>query len=123
MADVCAATQVPTDVVYRMDTCLSEILANVIMHGGEEAKRHPVRVVLKISCDDGTGHAQLTVADRGCPFNPVVAATRTRATTLADATPGGLGLMMIRTSSDAQYYDRADGDNRLSLSFQWPSPC
>lgn len=119
LARECGRLQVPPDQVYRIDTCMSEALANVIAHGGERGRTAPVRLVLSAGFGGGQAEAVLSISDHGVAFDPMAAAIKPRPASLDDAMPGGLGLTMIRKFSDAQHYTYADAQNHLTLSFRW----
>ena len=119
LAHECGRLQVPPDQVYRIDTCMSEALANVIAHGGESGRTVPVRLALSAGFDSGQAEAVLSISDHGAAFDPMAAAIKPRPASLDDAVPGGLGLAMIREFSDAQRYAYADAQNHLTLSFRW----
>jgi len=119
LARECEALQIPDDQIYRIDTCMSEALANVISHGGEGGLKAPVRLVLSAGFDGEEAEAVLSISDHGVAFDPIAAAIKPRAHSLDDAVPGGLGLTMIRKFSDAQHYVHADAQNHLTLSFRW----
>lgn len=120
LAQHCAALGVPPEQVYRLDTCLTEVLANVISHGGEGALAAPVALNLCLEDVGSERRAVLEIADCGRPFDPLAHQPAPRATTLDEAIPGGLGLTMIRSFSDNQDYAYRDGQNRLTLRFFLP---
>jgi len=110
---------VPAAQVDRLDICLNEILANIISHGDLSVVRPLVHVVLQIDHDTAGQGATVTITDSGAAFNATLAQLRPRPTSLADAEPGGLGLMMIRSFSDHQSYRYSDGKNHLSFGVRW----
>lgn len=95
----------------RLDICLHEALANIIDHGGL-AVDATVKLLLEVQAAGAT----LTLADYGRPFDPTTAEVRLRPTTLEETLPGGLGVVMLRSHSDALHYERRDGCNRLQVS-------
>jgi len=113
------ALGVPTAQLDRLDICLNEILANIISHGDSSVIRPLVHVVLQIR-HDAVGHqAMVTITDSGAAFNSTLVQLSSRPTTLAEAEPGGLGLLMIRSFSDEQSYRYSDGHNHLSFGVKW----
>jgi serine/threonine-protein kinase RsbW len=108
------ARGVPAADTARLDMCLHEALANVIDHGGLAADS-----TVRMELDAVTGGATLTVIDGGRPFDPTRADARARPTTLEDTLPGGLGMVMIRSHSDALSYEHRDGCNRLAMTVHW----
>ena len=108
------AGQVPAADTARLDLCLHEALANIIDHGGLKADSE-VRLTLEVHDDSAT----LTLVDAGRPFDLTVAATPARPRTLQETQPGGLGVVIIRSNSDALNYRRQDGRNRLDVTVRW----
>lgn len=121
LAEVCGAHAVPAEQVYRLDTCLTEVLANIIAHGGEGARSAPVALTLAFTRAGSEVAATLSIVDHGRPFDPFAGAPAPRAATLAEATPGGLGLTLIRDFSDGRSYAFREARNCLTLRFRWPS--
>jgi anti-sigma regulatory factor (Ser/Thr protein kinase) len=119
LARECDKLRVPPDQVYRVDTCMSEALANVIAHGGEKGLAAPVGLVLSVGFENGQAEAVLSISDHGVAFDSVAAVSKPRPVSLDDAVPGGLGLTMIREFSDTQHYAYGDAQNHLTLSFRW----
>jgi anti-sigma regulatory factor (Ser/Thr protein kinase) len=115
----CEARGVPPDQAYRIDTCLSETLANVFVHGGTT---EPVRIFLECHLDGRQPRVVLSISDRGREFNPLAETIKPRPMSLDEAEPGGLGLVMIRKFSDEQHYAYSDAQNHLTLVFRWKSP-
>ena len=69
----------------------------------------------------GTCTAELSVADAGVAFDPSTYPPEqtARPASLAEATPGGLGLLMIRSFSDDLSYRRSEGSNHLTITVSW----
>jgi len=115
------ARAVPLEQIVRLDHCLDEALANVITHGGPTALASPVRLQFGVRRSQGTRTAELSVADAGVAFDPANA--RPEATpkpgSLAEATPGGLGLLMIREFAADLCYRRREGRNHLTIVVSW----
>lgn len=103
----------------RLDLCLHEALANIISHGSPLAMGAPIHVCLDVRRDGDTHEATVTVSDAGPAFDMAHAPLRPRPQVLADAEPGGLGLLMIRSFSDHQHYSYSDGRNNLGFSVRW----
>lgn len=118
----CRQREVPQEAVERLILCLNEVLANVMAHGGSTALSAPIRLRFEINLDPHASTAGVTVADAGMAFNPLSVAKKVLPTTLAEATPGGLGLVMIRRCSDWLDYRHEDGHNHLTFGARWTSP-
>jgi serine/threonine-protein kinase RsbW len=117
------AQRVPPEQIVRLDHCLDEALANVMRHGGPTAFASPIRLALEVQRGDGWCSAELLVADEGIAFDPscLMLELPPRPATLAQAEPGGLGLLMIRSFADDLSYQRSEGVNQLTMIVSWPS--
>lgn len=122
LEQVCVEQDVPADQVIRLDLCLNEALANIIAHGGPSARVAPVLLVLAASTGGHGGQAELEISDAGRAFNPLATSPRETPGTLAEATPGGLGLTMMNAYSDQLDYDFRDGRNHLTFRVRWKLP-
>jgi anti-sigma regulatory factor (Ser/Thr protein kinase) len=114
------AHHLPADLVYGLDVCLNEALANVLAHGGEEARRAPIQLSLELHRTAAGGAATLTLRDRGIAFDPLAHVPRAAAASIEDAVPGGQGIVMMREYSDDIRYQREADENRLSFTVRWP---
>jgi anti-sigma regulatory factor (Ser/Thr protein kinase) len=114
------ARRVPREQIVRLDHCLDEALANVITHGGP-GTASPVRLQLGVRRSRGACTAELSVADEGVAFDPSCSLLELgpRPATLAEAMPGGLGLLMIRNFADDLTYRRSEGRNHLTIRVWW----
>jgi anti-sigma regulatory factor (Ser/Thr protein kinase) len=121
LESVALARRVPPEQIVRLDHCLDEALANVITHGGPTALASPVRLQFDVRRSQGTCTAGLSVADAGVAFDPSTYPPEPtpRPASLAEATPGGLGLLMIRNFSDDLSYRRSEGCNHLTIAVSW----
>lgn len=102
----------PPPVTFAIRLCLEEILANIVMHafsGGEHA------ISLDMRCD--AEEVVLTIVDDGMPFDPLAATAAIQATDLAEADPGGRGLILVKNYASRRAYRREDGRNHLVLAF------
>ena len=121
LASVALAQNVPREQIVRLDHCLDEALANVIAHGGPTALASPVRLQFGVRRSEGMCTAELAVADAGVAFDPSTYPPEPtqRPASLAEAKPGGLGLLMIRDFSDDLRYRRSEGRNHLTITVSW----
>jgi serine/threonine-protein kinase RsbW len=118
-----AARGVAADALWRLDLCTTEALANVIAHGGASARACPIDLRLEVRCEaGGGGEAALTVSDSGGAFDPLHAPLRPRAQTLAEAEPGGNGVILLRRFAESLDYCRNDDRNHLTIRVRWSEP-
>jgi len=114
------AQNVPLEQVVRLDHCLDEALANVIRHGGPTALSSPVYLQFGVRLGPGVCIADLSVSDAGVAFDPSsFVAVATHPASLVDATPGGLGLLLIHDFSDEVSYRHSQGRNHLTITVRW----
>lgn len=121
LADAASEFNVPAEHSVRLDICLNEALANIMTHGGTGALSEPIRLSFITVCQQGECEALVTVSDAGNPFDTVSATPKARPDSLSEVEPGGLGLVMIRSSADTLSYRYCDGFNHLTFGVQWPA--
>jgi len=117
---VCLENSVPQNEICRLDLCLNEALANIIDHNDVAKRLFTIRLKLDINKNSITNEAVITICDSGIPFDPLSVLLKSGPKTLAEAEPGGLGIIMIRKFSDNQHYRYSDGYNQLSFGVFWP---
>lgn len=110
---------IPAEQIARLDVCLHEVLANVLDHGGASARSTPIGLRLARRRNPDRAEAALTVTDAGVPFDPLAVLPRPRPRTLAEARPGGLGLVIVRANADSLSYQYTDGRNQLTFGVRW----
>jgi sigma-B regulation protein RsbU (phosphoserine phosphatase) len=110
---------IPEEILPRLDLCLNEVVANCVTHGGPEVMQAPLGLQLSLAASHAQTLVTLSIADSGSPFDPTSAAPKARAASLADATPGGLGLVMMRENASRLVYRRSGGRNHIDMLFQF----
>ncbi len=115
----CRQRDVPQALIERLVICLNEVLANVISHGGRTALAAPIRLLLEVRLNQDGSKASVTVSDAGLAFDPLSVPKKILPKTLAEAAPGGLGLVMIRRCADWLDYRHEDGRNHLTFGARW----
>ena len=118
----CRQRDVPQALVGRLVLCLNEVLANVIDHGGGTALSAPIRLLLEVRLDQDGSKAGVTVSDAGMAFDPLSVPKKILPKTLAEAAPGGLGLVMIHRCADWLDYRHEGGHNHLTFGTRWTLP-
>ena len=111
--------RIPQQQAGRLDLCLNEALANILEHGDAGGAVQPIE--LRFACTElgNTLQASITVSDGGPAFDVVSADLPERPATLAEAQPGGLGLLIIRNCSDTLSYRRNGNRNELTFGVRW----
>ena len=110
---------VPETLIPRIDLCLNEVVANCVTHGGTAVTDGPLTIELSMASSHDQTLVTLSIADSGRAFDPTSAAPKARALSLSDATPGGLGLVMMRDSASRLAYRRSAGRNHIDILFQF----
>ncbi|HKT52975.1 MAG TPA: ATP-binding protein [Caulobacteraceae bacterium] len=111
--EAATAADVPAALRPRMHVALEEAAANIAMHAYPAGETGPITVRLQMRPDA----ALLVVEDNGAAFDPTTADLGERPKSLAEATPGGWGLDLIRHFCPAATYERRGESNRLTMSF------
>ena len=104
----------PDRVLFGMQVALEEAVMNVAMHAFAPDSPGEIEVRFDAVPDAAT----LVIEDAGPPFDPTTAAIHQRPAALEEATPGGLGLTLLRHYCDEIGYARLGERNRLTLRFR-----
>jgi anti-sigma regulatory factor (Ser/Thr protein kinase) len=107
----CESAGVPGDVIYTLDYCANEAVANIISYAYDSPGTRNITLELK----ETEGGARLVISDDGKPFNVLAAPEHLPPESIEDARIGGLGIHLIRRLITGSEYRRADGLNVLSL--------
>lgn len=96
-------------VSYRLVLAVDEIVANIIIHGYEEAGRHgDIEVVADLDVE----RLRIDLYDRGIPFDPNGHKTPDHLNQPLENRPiGGLGVHLAREGTDDFQYEFVDGRN------------
>lgn len=111
----CQIRAVPPEPTGKLDLCLNEVLANLIDHGGAAEFTSPVDLTLELADCGDRGLVTLTIVDAGPAFDPLSVSRGPLPRTLAEAEPGGLGLLLVHRFMDERSYQRAGDRNVLKL--------
>jgi anti-sigma regulatory factor (Ser/Thr protein kinase) len=98
---------------YNIELVFEEIAANIVRYGAAPGSQVTVRLRLEFA----DRRIVLSFEDDGVPFDPRDYTPAPPATSLQDATLGGLGLKLVRHAADSLEYCRtSNGHNRLTVS-------
>jgi serine/threonine-protein kinase RsbW len=98
--------------VFRLELVLEEMLMNRLLHAFPgDGRRHETQLTLAIE----PGALALCFEDDGLPFDPLQAPPRAPPASLAEAVPGGLGLLLTRKAASDCAYERVGGRNRFTV--------
>lgn len=110
---------VPADQIDRLEVCLNEVLANLLEHGGTPVASQPIRLRLEGFTPPAGAGVRLVISDAGVPFNPLVVSDKPLPASLGEASPGGLGLRLVRAYTDGMAYRVLADRNELSIEMHW----
>ena len=97
--------------MFKLELVLEETLMNLVWHAFKDGGRHLFDVTVQVQSDA----VSLCFEDDGVPFDPLGVAPPNLPTSIDQATPGGLGLMLVRKTARSVAYERVDGRNRLTI--------
>lgn len=101
----CNEEHVPDEVAWRLRVVLDEIVANIVTHGRAGAGETPLFDVWFRAEPDAV---EVTVADDGPAFNPLLQPEPDTTLPLQSRQPGGLGITLIKSLMDDVHYERTD---------------
>ena len=106
----CAAEHVPDEAAWRLRVALDEIVANIVSHGRRSSPERPLmdRPGMDIWFRAGAGAVEVTVADDGPAFNPLLQPEPDLTLPLQARQPGGLGITLVKSLMDSVDYEWAD---------------
>ena len=97
---------------YAVELILEEMIMNAVMHAHREPGRHVLDLTVSVQRDQ----IVLRFEDDGVEFDPLRAPERQRPASIEDASPGGLGLQLVRTSARHIGYERRAGRNVVTIT-------
>ena len=104
----------PQDILYAVNLCLEEALANGVLHGYQNQPGHPILIESYLS----GGSIFFSIEDAAPPFAPVDPGERTpRPLVLDKMEPGGNGIRLIHRFAASVAYEPLPNGNRLTMGF------
>lgn len=104
--------RLPDRDAFRLELVVTEAVTNVM----DYCQRPDATGHIELSCDFRDGQIRLQVADDGPPFDPTARAPAILPRSLDEATPGGLGIHLIRQYTSVMTYRREGDRNILTLA-------
>lgn len=108
-----ARRALPPGIAYDIKLCLNEAVTNIILHGLDG--RPDGRISVRLSFLPGGATA--VIRDNAPAFNPLDAPDFVAAEDIASASIGGLGIKLMRETTDRIDYRRDGETNELTLHF------
>ena len=106
-----AANGLPSDVVFKINLALDEVLTNIISYAYEDEGDHEIDIRLTLDQDVVT----VKVEDDGRAYDPIETPTPDLAAGIDERPIGGLGVHIVRSMMDGLEYRRKDGRNVLIM--------
>ena len=107
------AHDVEPETENRARLVFEEIVSNITRYGFDDGRKHEIEIVGALGKRDLT----FIFDDAGRPFDPRSASAPRPAETLADASVGGRGLLLVRAAASRLDYERTpQGHNRLTVT-------
>jgi anti-sigma regulatory factor (Ser/Thr protein kinase) len=99
-------------VIFAIELILEEVLMNAVLHAfGDDAREHLIELRVQLQPDA----VVLQFADDGMPFDPTRATEPEMPASIAEAVPGGRGVLLVRRFARALHYQRSNGHNLLTV--------
>lgn len=99
------------DMLFQVKLALEEVAVNVINHGYGQAGS-----AFEVDITSEPAALTIRVTDEAKEFNPLTSSPAADVdASVDDRRVGGLGIHLVRTMMDEMHYERADGQNRLTL--------
>lgn len=99
-------------VLFALELVLEETLMNITTHAYPEGDAGPIELALEVDAEQ----IVLQFVDAGIEFDPLQAPPPQVPASIAQAEPGGLGLMLVRRYARRVGYERRDDHNRLTIA-------
>ena len=100
-----AAERIPHHIAWRLRVALDEIAANIVLHTAADPGASTAFDVWFYNAADVV---EITVADDGPAFNPLLHPDPDVTSPLAARKPGGLGIALVKSLMDDVEYERTD---------------
>jgi anti-sigma regulatory factor (Ser/Thr protein kinase) len=111
LAEIAARDSLPARAAFQLDLVLTEAVTNVMDYAHSADGGGRIDLVYAIEA----GSIRIEIADDGPPFDPTVRAEVVLPSSLDAATPGGLGIHLMRRYTLDMAYRRDNGRNILSM--------
>jgi serine/threonine-protein kinase RsbW len=114
--DQAEANEIPALLIHKIELACEEAIVNIISYAYE---RNPGKI--EIACNKNGKRFEVTLRDRGAPFNPIdVTINPQFDTPVNERRVGGMGIFLIRKTIDEVSYRRDGEINILCLAFNLP---
>jgi len=107
------AREIPLPLIHKMELVCEEAIVNIISYAYKKKSGK-----ITILCEKKGQRFEITLLDRGIPFNPIdVAVNPQFDLPINERKVGGMGIFLIRKTIDEVSYQREGNKNVLRLAF------
>jgi DNA-binding winged helix-turn-helix (wHTH) protein/anti-sigma regulatory factor (Ser/Thr protein kinase) len=106
----------PPDMLFALQLCAEEAVANIIMYGGAQDARQEIAVEVVHNARE----VVVIIEDSGPQFDPTQVPPPSKPASLDEAWIGKLGVHLIRSFATDMSYELREGRNQLTLRFIQP---
>ncbi len=110
-AGSCSAGVISAASAQAIDLVVEELFINIVRHAFPDGNPVPVRA--RFAFDEARGALHIVLADAGVPFDPTEPPAPRVSGDGADLEPGGLGILLVRSKTEALWYRREGGFNMV----------
>lgn len=112
--DVAVSQHLHEDIIFSLDLCLNELVANIISYAFPDKNKHEICIKLCLVWD--RDYLKVILEDEGIQFDPLDAPEPEKFKSLDKAQIGGLGIALVRKFMDEMHYQRINNCiNSLTL--------
>ncbi|MDR2891987.1 MAG: ATP-binding protein [Deltaproteobacteria bacterium] len=108
--ETCRRAGLPDELAFKAQVVLEELFVNTFMHAYKNDEG-PAKITLEAAKEN----LFIRFADQGPAFDPLIAETPDLQQRFAEGTPGGAGLILLRTMAEDLHYTRQDEHNILEM--------
>lgn len=113
LAGIAAELRLPSRTARQLMVAADEVFTNISSYGYPSGQG---MATAEVAFDLEAGELTLVFRDEGVAFNPLSSAPEPPSGPLAERSPGGLGIFLVRKLMDTATYRREDGRNVLTLT-------
>lgn len=106
VAAMCEREQIDDPMRHDLQLIVEEACVNVMHHAYPAGQGGPLSLGVRVVHEGGSRRIELTLEDRGRPFDPLSVAPADATAAVEARELGGLGVHLIRQLSDRQHYQR-----------------
>lgn len=117
LGDIAKKYDIDSKTIFKTKLSLEEAISNIILYAYPKDESHTINIETKIKDSGNNAVLEITVKDKGKPFNPTSQTTAPDLTSSPEERKiGGLGVYLIKQNMDDVSYERIDDTNILCMT-------